>query len=556
MKLNNIKNIALAGAVALLGGLGMTSCTDGNDWDVDGTYERLFGLYGEKLSVAAEDVTATVTFTTVPDVEYFIVEVSTDSLYDGLEQGGANSIVYGEDKSLTGSPITLTGLAGDTKYFLRIKAMSDSMKESHWAYYRSDKKTIKTFKTKAEQIFNESVASDRKESSLRVSWDASKSVTNLVVTDAEGNEVQNITLDDAAKAAGEYTVTGLTPSTNYTLTIMNGTAKRGTLTMSTSAAMPDGDYKTELSADISRINNDLINEIVAEAKAATGKENVAVTIGLQPDKTYDVYSTAEDGTDANLKLPDGVSVTFFGLAGGNTPVMNWKKCLDIAGSHSYIRFENVDMTDGGCQYFINQGTAASVGEISFKECAFTDFERSVIRTQGSGAISIDNIIVDDCVLTNMSSANGYSVFYFGTASTKVGKLELKNSTFDKTGRSFIEASKAAISGGVNITNCTFYNNVQGGRYFMDANGQATNLTLTNTILGKSQDATSRGVRTAGTVTVENSLRTSDCVYASNDFKEFAADASSSADVFNAPDSHDFTLKINSRIGDPRWFPTE
>lgn len=546
--INNILSVAVASML----GLTVASCTDGNDWDVDSSFSRLFGLNNDKISVEAEDVQATVTFNTVPEAEYYIIEVSTDSLYDDIQMGGGNAIVFGSDGDINGSPAVITGLNGDTRYYLRMKAMSSQKSESKWSYYKDGA----TFKTLAEQIFLDPVASDRAEDKLHVAWTPGADVTNLVVRDGNGDEVQNIVLDDAAKNAGEYTITGLTPSTNYTVVIMNGETKRGTLTLSTTAAMPDGDYKVELSADITRITGDVINSIVDAAKTATGKDNVAVTIGLRPDMTYDVASYADDGSgeDSNLALPDGVSVTFFGLSGGEVPVMNWKKSLDIAGGHSYIRFENVVMIDGGCQYFVNQATDASVGELSFKECTFTDFERSLVRTQGSGVINVDNIIVDDCVLTNMSSGNGYSVFYFAT--TNVGKMELSNSTFDTSQRSFIEASKAPITNGVYITNCTFYNNVASGRYFMDANGQATNLTMTNTILGKSGTDTSRGVRTTGTMIFDNCLRTSDCIYSANDIKDLPAGEKSSAEVFKDPDNHDFTLKINQLIGDPRWYPAE
>lgn len=550
-RINRIFRIAMFGML----GICATSCSEFNDWGIDDAFSRLFGVNGEKISIEAEDTKAEVTFTGVPDAEYYIIEVSKDSLYDDVEMGGPNAIVYGEDKSIVKSPAVLENLAGDTKYFLRIKSMSDAENESHWAYFR-DGQTVKTFKTKAEQIFLEPEASDRSENSLRVKWTPGAAVTNLLVANGDGEEIMNIELDDAVKAAGEYTITGLTPSTSYIITIMNGDAKRGVLNMSTTAAMPEGDYKTELAAGITRITDDVISDIVDAAKAATGKENVAVTIGLQPDRKYDVASYAEDGTDAGLRLPEGASVTFFGMAGGEAPTLNMIKSLNIEGGHTYIRFENVNFTDGGCQYFINQSTSSTIAELSFKQCRFTDFERSLIRTQGSGIINIDNVIVDNCVLTNMSHGNGYSVLYFGTATTHVGRLELVNSTIDTTQRSVIEASKAPIANGVYITNCTFYNNVAAGRYFMDANGQSTNLTMTNTILGKTMDATSRGARTAGTMEFNNCIRTSDCVYGSNDIKDLPVDTWSSADIFKAPDSHDFTLKISKKVGDPRWYPAE
>lgn len=545
--MKKIYHIALASML----GLATVSCTDGNDWSVDESFSRLFGLNSDKISVESEDVQATVTFNTVPDAEYYLIEVSTDSLYDEVAMGGANAIVFGQDGSFTTSPAILTGLTGDTRYYLRIKAMSSQKNESKWSYYKAGD----SFKTLAEQIFLDPVASDRAESSLHVAWAPNAEVTNLVVSDASGKEVQNITLDAAAKAAGEYTITGLTPSTNYTIVIMNGESKRGTLTMATSAAMPAGDYKVELTGDIERISDVVLNDLLAKAQAATGKETPSITIGLRPDRTYTIASTGEDGNDSSLALPEGVSVTFFGLSGGEAPVMNFTKSLDLAGTHAYIRFENVTFADAGCQYLVNQSNEATVGELSFKQCTISNFERSFIRTQGSKTITIDNILVDNCLCTNMAAGNGYSVFLFGANNNFISKLEITNSTFDTSQRSFIEASKQPVTNGIYITNCTFYNNVASGRYFMDANKMKTNLVMTNTILGKSMDG-AKGARTAGSITFDNCLRASDCVYSGNDLKDLGADDRSSADIFKDPDNHDFTLKINQRIGDPRWFPAE
>lgn len=548
MKISNkILSIAMTGLL----GMGIVSCTDGNDWDVDGSFSRLFGIDANEINVETEDVSATVTFKTMQGVQYYIMEVSTDSLYDDVPMGGANAIVYGENKDITRSPVVLENLAGDTKYFLRIKCMADGQTDSKWSYFKDGS----SFKTKAEQIFLDPVASDRAESSLHVAWIKTSDVTNLVVTDAEGNEVQNITLDAAAKAAGEYTITGLTPSTNYTIVIMNGESKRGTLTMATSAAMPAGDYKVELPGDIERISDVVLNDLLAKAQAATGKETPSITIGLRPDRTYTIASTGEDGNDSSLALPEGVSVTFFGLSGGEAPVMSFTKSLDLAGTHAYIRFENVTFADAGCQYLVNQSNEATVGELSFKQCTLSNFERSFIRTQGSKTITIDNILIDNCLCTNMAAGNGYSVFLFGANNNFISKLEITNSTFDTSQRSFIEASKQPVTNGIYITNCTFYNNVASGRYFMDANKMKTNLVMTNTILGKSMDG-AKGARTAGSMTFDNCLRASDCVYSGNDLKDLGADDRSSADIFKDPDNHDFTLKTNQRIGDPRWFPAE
>lgn len=57
--MKSIKNIlGTASMMALT--LSATSCTDGNDWDVDGSLSRLFGLNGDKITVETAETTATV----------------------------------------------------------------------------------------------------------------------------------------------------------------------------------------------------------------------------------------------------------------------------------------------------------------------------------------------------------------------------------------------------------------------------------------------------------------------------------------------------------------
>ena len=548
MKIRNLLYIAALGMFA-------TSCTDGNDWDVDGAFDRLFGISSSGISVEPEDITATVTFDKRKDAQYYVIEVSTDSLYDEVEMGGPNAKVYGADtKDITSSPYVLTGLNGDTKYYLRMRCMSDEKSPSNWSYFKSGQ----TFKTKAEQIFFEITDADRFEDHIRITWDNTKEATNIVVF-CNDEEIQNIILDDATKAAGELTINGLNPSTAYTFVIYNGEAKRGTISTTTTAAMPSGDYKVQLPATLERLDQVTIDQLVAEAQAAVGATNISITIGIPAGLSIDAYGDGVDGP-AGLYIPDGVSVTFFGLPGGEAPVLNMVKSFNIKGGRNYLRFDNISFTDGGCQYFINQSESATISEdLSFSNCRFTSFNRSIVRTQGSPVITIGSINMDNCVCTDMSNGNGYSVFQFKLdtpANQNIGSLNITNSTFDTAQRSFVESSASLLKNGIHISDCTFYNVVQTGRYFIDANGMATNITLVNVILGKTYSETAKGVRTAGTFTADNCLRTSDCIFSSNDIKSLPAGDKSSADVFKDPDNHDFTLKIYDKIGDPRWYNQE
>ena len=547
MKIRNILYIAALGMTT-------TACTDGNDWGVDSAFDRLFGVNADKIAVTAEDLTAEVTFSKIKGAEYYIIEVSTDSLYDDIAMGGSHSKVYGANKEVTTSPYTLEGLVGDTKYYLRMKSMADGKNESKWCYYKSGQ----TFKTKAEQIFYEITDADRCEDHVNLKRNAQMEATNIVVLCGE-EQIQNIQLDATAKATGEITVSGLNPSTAYTFIIYNGEAKRGSLSASTTAAMPAGDYKIQLPATMERLDQTIIDNAVAEAQAAIGATNISITIGIPAGLVIDAYGDGSEGP-AGLTLPDGVSITFFGLPGGDTPVLNFVKSLNIKDGRGYLRFENINFTDGGCQYLINQSANATISDdLTFTDCRFEGFDRSLIRTQGTAVITIGSINLNNCVLTNMSKGNGYSVFLFKLdtpANQEIGSLNLTNCTFDTAQRSVIETSVAPLKNGINITNCTFYNVIQSGRYLIDANGQATNITLKNSIFGKTFVDSAKGARTAGTITVENCLRTSDCIFASNDIKEMPMSDVSSSDVFADPENHNFTLKINDKIGDPRWFPVE
>lgn len=546
-------------------GLGFTSCTDGNDWETDGSHSRLFGTIASKISVESErdealdfkNVTATVSFPGPKGADYYIIEVSTDSLHDGIAMGGTeHSFVYGEDKSITASPADIAGLEEDTKYYLRIMSKAASANDSKWVYYNEGK----TFKTVAEQLFKELTDRDRLETSIHLSWTPDPRVAYIAYKTGD-EETQYVMLDDAAKTTGEYTLENLASATTYEIAIYNGRPtdpgkKRGSLSATTAAPIPEGDYEYLMPDDVEVLNQDIIDNIAQQAQAAAGgAEAYSVTIAIPAEKEIKIHGIDPDNGNAkNIKLPAGMSVTFFGRAGGAAPVLHFVKSLDIEGAHAYIRFDNVQVTDGGCQYLVNQGTDCNITEFSVKNSNFYDFERSIIRTQSSGTFYFSNIIVDNCVFTNMASGNAYSVFYFGTDKTYVGKLELSNSTFNTSQKSFIEASKAPITDGIHITNCTFYNNVASGRYLIDANGQNTNITMTSTILGKSFVETAKGIRTAATIVASDCLRTKDCKYSSNDIKELEKrEDLSSTDIFTDPDNGDFTLKINDKVGDPRWY---
>lgn len=561
--MKSIKNILGTASMMALA-LSATSCTDGNDWDVDGSLSRLFGLNGDKITVETAETSATVTFSAftskaVPSPEYYVFEVSKDSLYEGVEN--ANIIKFGEDKSLTSSPVVLSGLDGDSKYYMRVKAMSSTSNESKWVYYKDGS----SFKTKAEQIFNNVEATDLFEDHVNLSWTPGADVTHITYANTNDAEnIQTINLTDEEKAAGKYTLGGLNPTSTYTITIYKNDVKRGQLQVTTPAAMPAANFKYSLASDVTVISQDLIDEIAEKAKAAAGNEtNYSATIGIPAGAKVALYGINDsDGGKTNVTIPDGMSVTFFGLAGGDAPTINLDKNFDIAGSHAFIKFQNVKLEENGAGYFINQSKACTVSEFTLENCEVSNLKTSFFRLQGSDAKSIGKLTLKNSIFTKLCAGYGFIHVDAGSGAGHVDNVEIDGCTFNSicvTGKVFIFSKKTDMQD-ITIKNSTFYNCNGNGQYFVDFNvdtfGPST-FTIENCIFGKSADeATNKNIRSKTPATVANSFRTTDffkVIKGVND-TEF-----SSTQLFKDPANGDFTIKagtLKEKAGDPRWYVVE
>ena len=561
--MKSIKNILGTASMMALA-LSATSCTDGNDWDVDGSLSRLFGLNGDKITVETAETSATVTFSAftskaVPSPEYYVFEVSKDSLYEGVEN--ANIIKFGEDKTLTSSPVVLSGLDRDSKYYMRVKAMSSTSNESKWVYYKDGS----SFKTKAEQIFNNVEATDLFEDHVNLSWTPGADVTHITYANTNDAEnIQTINLTDEEKAAGKYTLGGLNPTSTYTITIYKNDVKRGQLQVTTPAAMPAANFKYSLASDVTVISQDLIDEIAEKAKAAAGNEtNYSATIGIPAGAKVALYGTNDsDGGKTNVTIPDGMSVTFFGLAGGDAPTINLDKNFDIAGSHAFIKFQNVKLEENGAGYFINQSKACTVSEFTLENCEVSNLKTSFFRLQGSDAKSIGKLTLKNSIFTKLCAGYGFIHVDAGSGAGHVDNVEIDGCTFNSicvTGKVFIFSKKTDMQD-ITIKNSTFYNCNGNGQYFVDFNtdtfGPST-FTIENCIFGKSADeATNKNIRSKTPATVANSFRTTDffkVIKGVND-TEF-----SSTQLFKDPANGDFTIKagtLKEKAGDPRWYVVE
>ena len=532
----------------MLGAVVLSSCDTEQDWEVDSSTNRLFS--STDLSISTGDTYVVVTYTKMPSAEGYQFELSTDSLY--LEDVSSSSIV----EVLTNSPDTIFNLSGETKYYMRMRSIAEGKTSSKWVYYETSSGR-RYFTTDAEQIFYSTTSSDYDDANITVNWDSSKEVTSLVLYQA-GEIVQTVTLSSSDIAAGTYTFTGLNATTTYTVEIYNGSTRRGSLTITTAVAMPSANYKVTLPDDTEYISQEMIDQYAAEAQEESGSTtNYSVTIGIPAGMTIGLHGTSDtDGSDTSITLPDGMSVTFFGLSGGDAPVIEASKSLDIAGSHAYINFQNVQINDGGCQYLINQSAACTVAELSFTDVTVIDLSRSLVRLQGSDTKVISKLTLDNVYVMSQGSGS-YAFLYFNSSAFTVSEIEIMNSTFTNMQHSFIACSGATVDT-IDISDCTFYNIIGSGRYFADANGNSTTVTTSNSVFGKSYSESARGIRTSGDTTMSNCYLSSDFTISSNasSFSQATTLEGDAASIFADPENGDFTLTSNLGAGDPEWYPTE
>lgn len=224
--MGKIKNIIYTFCAALFA----TACTDGNDWVVDSSYDRLFSTTESSFSItpAENAAQAEASWKATPNTTGYVIEVSTNPLSDDVPMGSEGSIVYGDGvEKITKTTYLLENLESETEYYARIKSVGDG-KESNWVYYDDGG----TFKTKKEQILK--TPTEITDSSIKVSWEENCTVTSLRIYDGKGYD-QIILLEAAELQNCSITIQGLDPMTAYTIEIYNGDRLRGTITVNTEA---------------------------------------------------------------------------------------------------------------------------------------------------------------------------------------------------------------------------------------------------------------------------------------------------------------------------------
>lgn len=543
MKLNkSIISKALFGAMMLLGGASFTACTETNDWDVDPAYDRLF--HSSKVSVSPGEDQAEVTFKKMPDAEFYVIEISTDTLFDEVETT-EHSIYFGdkEDARITTSPYTMTGLEGSTKYYFRIKSCATNGKGSTWKYL-DDTESNYSFTTKSEQIILDVVPGSK---TVKVSFKAGKQITEAqIVKDDEVLVSQPVTADEVA--AGELTISGLNAKTSYTVQLLNGENVRGKMKFTTTEPFPDGYEVINVAA------GDDVKDLLANA--TSDKVVVVFPQGME----YTALN--EEAQTSTIKVPENIkSVYFWGAAGESKATVKFKGVSFDSSSMDVVRFYNLNLQYGANSdgYVLNQSGTFTLNSLEMEKCDVKDI-RGIFRFQSIVNSTVNAIKINDCVLTNIGT--------YGIVNTKdqksltLGTVSITNSTLNTINSVLTNTSQANFS--ITLDHCTIWNCVPATKPYFDLQKQTgVTVACTNSLIGAYYDFKDAAQTVKGSslkdIDASGTVYTSDFNW--NSGYEIGSQISeTSAQLWANPakTGADFTVQNSSykNLGDPRWIPAE
>lgn len=515
--------------LCLIAGVGVSGCSDPMDEITTLDLDR--ALSPTDLSASVYNQTGVrLNWKLIGNASSYTIEIFDNEGFSGSPVKTVTGVTPGQ------IPYTITGLDSKTKYYVRVKAIGEGADDSKWI--------TANFTTETEQILDNISAAKISPTSVTVNWIPGEAVTSIKLS--PGDITHTITPTELA--AGQATITGLTPSTTYTVVLYRNNAERGNRTFTTMPDLPTGPNVVYVLAT----------------------DNLATLIqGAVSGNIFVLRTGTKYTADDLVAIPAGVSLTIWGETGGQRPVVAFNG-FDLPATTGTIKFENIDLT--GYQdndvsktkraYVFNQNKVSTTTEIVFENCVIRNFANSVVRLQGSAAITIDKVTVNKCTVYDIgdNGANGtYAFLNNSVASAKVNNIVMTNNTFYKLGYALILHNNAP-SQTVLVENNTFNNVVGDGRYLIDYNSQVASITFRNNIVGKtlSPAATAKGIRlnASGTLTVTNSFQTSDAVL-SPGITGITSYGKSSTDLFTDPNAGNFLIKDidflgKSSAGDPRW----
>lgn len=213
--------VALFAAVAALAG----GCTDPAGVVDELNLDRVLSPMNFEVRIE-NNVNANFMWTAADGVKNYQLDLQFD---DGTSYEVLTIAATGESSM----EYRVNELPGQRLYTAYLYALSEDPNTAN------SKASIVSFETGIEQLFlNEGVVADADilPTEITLRWLAGSNVTHLELSD--GANTQRIDLDEAAKAAGVYTLTGLTTDKLYTVKIFRDVAERGVCSFAPTTIYP------------------------------------------------------------------------------------------------------------------------------------------------------------------------------------------------------------------------------------------------------------------------------------------------------------------------------
>lgn len=320
-------------------------------------------------------------------------------------------------------------LVADQRYFFRVQAqVADGSKApSKWA------EAIDAVETYAVRSNLNPKVTDRTSTSISISWDVDPDVTHILYTTRDGAEGR-YDLTDGDIAAGTATVSGLTPSTDYTVGLYYMSANRGELSLYTKPAF-DGSE-----AVVSTLEG-------LQAAFKDGAPKVRLTMDGSP------YELGQADLVGNMEIYGEEA------ADGTRPVILGEIHIATASLEKFysegIEWNGNGYTNGFLIQLKNGGGLSDVqiGSITYKNCTVTGYSKGIMYEWGQG-MNLENYIIDGCTVYDIQGSGGDG-FDIRQATTTLGNLTIRNSTIYSGFRSFIRLdADVKVSGKIDLNHNT------------------------------------------------------------------------------------------------------
>lgn len=521
------------------------ACEEANEWEVDPSHDRLFR--STKFEVKETNPTsALLSFRGVTNATKYVFDFSegdsllfnnivftTELLVDTMNAYNKEvSEIKTEYRAL------FTDLNGTTRYSVRMKAVNgDTGMESGYVQL--------CFDTTDEQIFTTVTPGT---TSVSLNWQAEKTATRieygeLVKTEIEGEEAKTDTiwatpheLTSTEKQAGELTIDGLKPGTNYITYIFNEKARRGSYKFKTLGSSKGTTISVKASDDI--------NALLAGAPAGD------VTLSFTGGQTYEVGEFTIPETVTNLYIAGNV-------VGGKMPVLNMTKFVFSAlMDNFYVQYMDI-VSDGKSQFMIELGGSTGFKNVSFEGCNISEIPRSLIRTN-SGDLEVEGIAINNCFIKNVG-LSGYGLLNIGKLKS-LSTISITNTTLLNIGDQIMDLRVQTDK--VTFTQSIFCNYDINMPKLLRLDKQPKEITVTGVIFTGDNKG---GKMNSGNSDYSKYLSFAGC-YLTSDFQENDkkfTDAQilkiSSEELFENPKNGNFHFKPEAKfegdgkVGDPRWW---